>query len=112
MNNSNNNFNFNFNLANSAVNNLNINNRQFENFNLMVNHNLPNFRMYFENFLLEVFINERAERFFNYVDMRFNITPSMIGSFIGIFIDVTMITLIYFYFDNLRNENINSDFFK
>ena len=43
MNNSNNNFNFNFNLANSAVNNLNINNRQFENFNLMVNHNLPNF---------------------------------------------------------------------
>ena len=112
MNNSNNNFNFNFNLANSAVNNLNINNRQFENFNLMVNHNLPNFRMYFENFLLEVFINERAERFFHYVDMRFNITPSMIGFFIGIFIDVTMITLIYFYFDNLRNENINSDFFK
>ena len=109
MNNFNNNLSFNNNII---VNDLNIGNRRLENFNLMVNYNLPEFRMYFENFLIEVFDNERADRFLHYIDRRFNITPIMVGRTIGIFINVTMLTLIYFYFDNLRNEYRNIDLFK
>jgi hypothetical protein len=109
MNNFSSNLSFNNNIINSD---LNLVNHQLENFNLMVNHNMDEFRMYFDNFLIEVFFNERAERFLNYIDRRFHITPFMIGCFLGIFINITMISLIYFHFDNLRNENRNLDLFK
>ena len=108
-----NNFSSNLSFDNNIINNdLNLVNHRLENFNLMVNHNLPEFRMNFVNFLIEVFSNERAERFLNYMDRRFHITPFMIGRFLGIFINITMISLIYFHFDNLRNENRHFDLFK
>lgn len=108
-----NNFSTNLSFNNNIINNdLNLVNHRLENFNLMVNYNLPEFRMNFGNFLIEVFINERADRFLNYMDRRFHITPFMIGRFLGVFINITMISLIYFHFDNLRNENRNLDLFK
>ena len=108
---------FNNNNVNNYVNNILGNgiyrtNNQIQNFNLMINHNMDEFRMYFDNFLIEVFANERAERFLDYMDRRFHITPFMVGRFLGIFINITMFYLIYFHFDNLRNENRNLDLFK
>ena len=117
MNNFSSNFNNNINNVNNYVDNILCNgiyrtNNQRQNFNLMINHNMDEFRMYFDNFLIEVFFNERADRFFDYMDRRFHITPFMVGRFLGIFINITMFYLIYFHFDNLRNENRNLDLFK
>ena len=87
-------------------------NNQVQNFNFMINHNMDEFRMYFINFLIEVFDNERAERFFEYLNRRFHITPYMFDIGLCIFINVTMVTLIYFYFGNLIQENNNLYFKK
>jgi len=87
-------------------------NNQVQNFNLMINHNMDEFRMYFINFLIEVFDNERAQRFFEYLNRRFHITPYMFDLGLCIFINATMVTLMYFYFDNLINENRILDLFK
>ena len=81
-------------------------NNQDTNMNLMINHNMDEFMMYFFNFLIEVFDNERAQRFFEYLNRRFHITRYMFDIGLCIFINVTMVTLMYFYYDNLVNENM------
>ena len=99
------------NIVNNGINNINrqieINNRQNDNMLFMLNHNMEEFNMYFLNFLIEVFDNERAVRFLNFLERRFNITPIMFGRYLNFFVYGTMFTLIYFHFNNLRNENIN-----
>ena len=111
MNNFSSNFNNNINNVNNYVDNILCNgiyrtNNQIQNFNLMINHNMDEFRMYFINFLIEVFDNEMAQRFFEYLNRRFHITQYMFDIGLCIFINVTMVTLMYFYYDNLVNENM------
>ena len=92
---------------NIDFNNHNVINRQVTNINLMVNHNLDEFRIYFINFLIEVLCNERAERFFNFLRQRLHISPVMFGRFIGISLNIIMFTFIFYHFDNLIQENKN-----